>query len=54
MLDRLAGTDAAMAQYAEKLEHLRGAHAQLAAIDALGSKEQRQRLQDLVNHVITP
>ena len=54
LLDRLAGTDAAVAQYAEKLEQLRGAHAQLAAIDALGSEEQRQRLQDLVNQVITP
>ena len=54
LLDRLAGTDAAVAHYAEKLEQLRGAHAQLAAIDALGSEEQRQRLQDLVDQVITP
>ena len=54
LLDRLAGTEAAVAQYADKLEQLRGAHAQLAAIDALGSEEQRQRLQDLVDQVITP
>ena len=49
LLDRLAGTDAAVAQYTEKLEQLRTAHAQLAAIDALGSQEQRERLQALVD-----
>ena len=51
LLDRLAGTDAAVAQYTEKLEQLRAAHAQLAAIDALGSEEQRERLQALANQV---
>lgn len=51
LLDRLAGTDAAVAQYTEKLEQLRAAHAQLAAIDALGNEEQRERLQALVDQV---
>lgn len=41
-----------MAQYAAKLEQLRVAHAQLAAIDALGSEEHRGRLQALVDQVI--
>ena len=51
LLDRLAGTSAAVGQYTEKLEQLRVAHAQLAAIDALGNEEQRERLQALVDQV---
>jgi len=51
LLDRLAGTDAAVAQYTEKLELLRAAHAQLAAIDALGNEKQRERLQALLDQV---
>ncbi len=34
-----------------RLEQLRAAHSQLAAIDALGSQEQRERLQALVDQV---
>ena len=51
LLDRLAGTEAALGQYVDKLEQLRAAHSQLAAIDALGSEEQRERLQALVDQV---
>ncbi|CAL5219355.1 g1171 [Coccomyxa viridis] len=51
LLDRLAGTDAAVSQYSAKLEQLRVAHAQLAAIDALGDFQQRARLQALVDQV---
>lgn len=51
LLDRLAGADAAVAQYAEKLDQLRAAHAQLAAIDKLGNEKQREKLQALVDQV---
>ena len=51
LLDRLAGTGAAVGQYVGRLEQLRAAHSQLAAVDALGSQEQRERLQALVDQV---
>ena len=41
-----------MARYGRKLEELRGLVQQLAAIDALGSEQQREQLQALVDQVM--
>ncbi|BDA41836.1 DNA repair protein RecN [Coccomyxa sp. Obi] len=51
LLDRIAGTGEAVARYGLKLEELRGLVQQLAAIDALGSEQQRDQLQALVDQV---
>ncbi len=51
LLDRIAGTGEAVARYGQKLEELRGLAQQLTAIDALGSKQQREQLQALVDQV---
>ncbi|CAL8460865.1 g396 [Coccomyxa elongata] len=51
LLDRIAGTGEAMARYGQKLEELRGLAQQLTAIDALGSEQQREQLQALVDQV---
>jgi hypothetical protein len=49
LLDRIAGTAGAAERFGARLEALRRAHAQLAAIDALGSAAQRQQLQALAD-----
>ncbi|EIE25588.1 P-loop containing nucleoside triphosphate hydrolase protein [Coccomyxa subellipsoidea C-169] len=51
LLDRIASTGAAVARYGQKLEELRGLAQQVTAIDALGTKEQREQLQDLMDQV---
>ncbi len=43
-----------MARYGQKLEELRGLAQQVTAIDALGTEEQREQLQDLVDQVHIP
>lgn len=40
-----------MAHYGQRLEELRGLAQQLAAIDALGTEQQRDQLQALVDQV---
>lgn len=51
LLDRIASTGAAVARYGRRLEELRGLAQQLVAIDALGTEEQREQLQTLVDQV---
>lgn len=51
LLDRLAGNGSAVAQFSGRLDELRSKQQQLAAIDALGSEEQRGELQALVDQV---
>lgn len=51
LLDRIGGTAPAAEAYGRRLEALRGAHSQLAALNALGSEAQRQQLQALVDQV---
>lgn len=51
MLDRLAGTGPAAAAFGNTLTKLRDVRSQLAAVDALGDDDYRQKLQDLVDEV---
>lgn len=51
LLDRIAGTQAAAAEFGGRLRRLRELDAQLAAIDALGNEDERDALQNLVDEV---
>lgn len=51
LLDRIAGTQAAAAEFGTRLRRLRELEAQLAAIDELGDEEERDALQALVDEV---
>lgn len=51
LLDRIAGTQAAAAEFGGRLRRLRELDAQLAAIDALGDEHERDALQALVDEV---
>jgi hypothetical protein len=51
LLDRIAGTQAAAAEFGGQLRRLRELGAQLAAIEALGDEDKRDALQSLVDEV---